>query len=615
MSHSMSEALPLFSGLVVRFDQKFSSESTNAVLQTVSRSLLDMLSEEGFIAAGTFISDRFRVGEYTALCDFEPDLAGLGSHDRYIISQCLAFFGKRADIDLDVDRQAAAARKYWEVERDCELTNSCFRAWSQGRFQFRPCVERVLHAAQLKISSVLPAAPRYEDIRVRFGPGATTQTPKKNASPLVKLGVVPACSTNLERFLPELLETLPHLVEYNQDGYVDVPIHVARMFFVPKNAEIERTAENQPALNGMFQLGLGDWVADALLGVGIDLKDQSANQRAALYGSISNVSATVDLSSASDCNSNLLIDHLWPMDWTELLMQFRSAEMLSESGEYRTLQKISSMGNGFTFPVETLTFWAIAQSCVEITSPHTRIRTLVYGDDIVVDRRAWPLLREVLVAVGFKPNMRKTFADGTFRESCGCDYVSGTDVRPCFVKDALIGADFFRIHNYFVRKRMPYQAKLFEQWIHPSIRTRGPDGFGDGHLIGNIWVARSSHRKDGWSGYTFETFTHKVKHLRKEVLQRLAVESKTRKGALTYKSGQAFRVKTLALYTQYCRENRPYIRRHGRWTNDEIRREAASFQWHNHSFGQATDTEHTCVPGEGPVKRTKVYIFESPRIR
>ena len=96
------------------------------------------------------------------------------------------------------------------------------------------------------------------------------------------------------------------------------------------------------------------------------------------------------------------------------------------------------MGNGFTFELESLIFWAITVACVELenlSSGRRDTRVSVYGDDIIAPTYSVDLLLESLKYCGFRINEAKSFWDGPFRESCGEHYFSGERVTPFFVKD------------------------------------------------------------------------------------------------------------------------------------------------------------------------------------
>jgi hypothetical protein len=86
------------------------------------------------------------------------------------------------------------------------------------------------------------------------------------------------------------------------------------------------------------------------------------------------------------------------------------------------------MGNGYTFEMETLIFWAAVRVCRRHTRDHAPFR--VYGDDIICGKQTADLLLPFLAWLGFPCNSSKTFLEGPFRESCGADYWNGHNVRP-----------------------------------------------------------------------------------------------------------------------------------------------------------------------------------------
>jgi hypothetical protein len=196
------------------------------------------------------------------------------------------------------------------------------------------------------------------------------------------------------------------------------------------------------------------------------------------------------------------------MDWFFCLKRFRTGTARFE-GSSLALEKFSSMGNGYTFPLETLIFYAIAFGvCVELGIPTHDVRA--YGDDIICPTQAYPLLAEVLTHLGFDVNRKKSFSEGPFRESCGADYFQGIDIRPVYVKDRLLVADLFRLHNHYWRMYDYEATDAIIALIDPSIRIFGPDGYGDGHLLGE-WVPepKPKHIAKGWAGSVFDTFTWK----------------------------------------------------------------------------------------------------------
>lgn len=203
------------------------------------------------------------------------------------------------------------------------------------------------------------------------------------------------------------------------------------MFTVPKTSEIDRCACKEPDLNMYCQKAVGDYIRRKLKTVGIDLNDQTVNQRLAKQGSIDNSLATVDLSSASDSVTTQLVIALLPFEWSSLLLDLRSPETEID-GEYHLNEMISSMGNAFTFELESLIFWALTRACAFYT--RTKGRISVYGDDIICPSGLMYPLEATLQYAGFSLNPSKSYWTGPFRESCGKHWYSGREITPFYVK-------------------------------------------------------------------------------------------------------------------------------------------------------------------------------------
>lgn len=505
---------------ISRWDQVLSSEESNEILFKLASWHLEAVSDPKL---GSEIGELLALRNLPLLCDYSLDYSTLSAGDAISIRQILAFFSKRVDIEIGVDRRKVAAEKFVKSERACSETNEIFALWRRGKFQFPRVVESVLYRSSQKIAKVLGDVPSLEQLRARFGPGATTQLPKRTASSRAKLGQMYCCSEDLLGLVKDCLEEMPAWIPFGdkESALVTVEVTPGRLRFVPKTAKTDRAICVEPMLNSMFQLGIGSYISSRLMTVGVNLRDQSRNQRLAREGSLQGNLATLDLSSASDSISRELVYHLLPIDWCLFLDYFRTGcievddDLVPIMGsKFLKLHKFSSMGNGFTFPLESLIFWAIASSCVEAKGLST---VSVYGDDIIVPTEAYDLTVMCLRACGFEVNADKSFSCGPFRESCGADFLSGIDIRPIYIKDRLTGADLFRLHNHYAREFDPVGASIVLDHIDPQIRIWGPDGYGDGHLIGDYDPRphnrenSNPHKPSGWSGYTFDTFTFKAR--------------------------------------------------------------------------------------------------------
>lgn len=318
----------------------------------------------------------------------------------------------------------------------------------------------------------------------------------------------PSCTAGLLPYLYLLREEFP-LWDFE-------PRIVAggRVTTVPKSAKTDRLICIEPDLNVLVQLGIGKALRRRLRRVGLLFSDaQLRNQRGAEEGSSLGQLATVDLSSASDTISSELVRALIPSDWLEALEASRSPVALVK-GNSKPLNKFSAMGCGYTFELETLIFWAISSVLVQL-KPEWDQRVLVYGDDIIVDRRVVPQLAEVFEEVGFTLNPKKTFSDGPFRESCGRHYFRGVDVTPFYVREVLEGQKWCWAANT-VRRYSRLAWGLDSRWkpvydfcisnLPSAFHVLIPDGYGDGGLISDFDEATPSIAPGGQQGYVYSAF-------------------------------------------------------------------------------------------------------------
>jgi len=90
---------------------------------------------------------------------------------------------------------------------------------------------------------------------------------------------------------------------------------------------------------------------------------------------------------------------------------------LSPDDNYYVINKVSSMGNGFTFDLMTIVLTAL-----------TRVfdhQSTVFGDDIICRADVADKVIENLQLVGFVVNASKTNINTGYRESCGAHFVDG----------------------------------------------------------------------------------------------------------------------------------------------------------------------------------------------
>ncbi len=283
---------------------------------------------------------------------------------------------------------------------------------------------------------------------------------------------------------------------------------------VPKNSKTNRVIAIEPGINLWFQKAIGSMIRRRLARFGIDLNDQSRNQSLAYLSSLDGSLATVDFSSASDSISLEVVRELLPPRWFQLLDIVRSKVGRTSDGSIVRWNKFSSMGNGFTFELESLIFFAAASAVQEYL--HLDGEISVFGDDVILDVRGYPLFAEYSAFLGFRVNLQKSFSSGGFRESCGSHYFSGVDCKPVFLKERLSNVEtIYKLangvrllaHRYGFNRSCdgrfgPCWASLFERVPEP-LRFRVPASAGDTGFIVNFDEACPTRARYGIEGYYY----------------------------------------------------------------------------------------------------------------
>lgn len=322
------------------------------------------------------------------------------------------------------------------------------------------------HAAQAALATVLDGVD-VRNIRGKHGPGVTSDrlTQAEKWDNLTWPEEADHWWPQREYFCPQL--TTPSCLE----GRTRRGTQRSRVILVPKTSKAPRLIAAEPAGLQYLQGGVAEILQRTvenhwLTAQHVNFADQEINQRLAREGSVSGHWSTIDLSDASDTVGLELVRELFPTHVGVALDLLRCQEITLEKGRTVSPTFFATMGSGLTFPVESLAFWSISVGAIlgcdrfgslgaSITDHFLSVRgaripdrhridyarasrlVYVYGDDIVV---ATDYASEVLQALqdfGFKPNLKKTFTAGPFRESCGGDYFKGTNVRPLQIKSYL----------------------------------------------------------------------------------------------------------------------------------------------------------------------------------
>lgn len=297
-----------------------------------------------------------------------------------------------------------------------------------------------------------------ENMRFKHGPGAVSEGYKGNQKWLALWDSVKSGSLDSVGFSDFLVSEryADHVTVESQNLDTRVSFinsqfssNSARLVAVPKTSISKRTITVEPMLNQFVQQGLNTALRDNILRCGIlkqclTLTDQSKNQELARIGSYLHNYSTLDLKSASDLLSLKLVELIF-----DRFPKFLGLLIDSRTQEVRTLKRTSSlskyagMGNATTFPVQSVVFTVVSIASILIQDRKfptyrnvKRVARMVrcYGDDIIVSSSHARSVVRGLHSVGLKINEKKSFFDGSFKESCGKDWFAGVDITPVYLR-------------------------------------------------------------------------------------------------------------------------------------------------------------------------------------
>lgn len=422
-----------------------------------------------------------------------------------------SFLRKFPGLPTGIDCEEVAKLKWREAEVACYKANERLSPYIFGAAE---CDERIadfLSEVRAEVVHLIGYGPR-DALDGAFGPGATVSDKSRLCTIPDKMSSVPTFTQN----------AVYHLVPWTgtawAQGYASdratlhsdsIPRSVRGNYFftVPKDATTHRGCAKEPSVNAFYQLGAGKELRDTLKRrTGLSLEAvPDWHQIAAREGSYFGDIATIDLSSASDTVSFNLVKLLLPTRWFDLLESLRSPYTFFE-GRWVRLEKFSSMGNGYTFELETVLFLALARAAVRLNGG-VADSVSVYGDDIIVPVEQSVNVLSALKFCGFTPNGKKTYDKGVFRESCGGDFFLGEAVRPYFLKkEPNEPQDFIGIANGLKRFSRGYRqgsrgwSRIARCWLRVisylpvAVRNlRGPAELGDIVLTDESedrWVVR-----------------------------------------------------------------------------------------------------------------------------
>lgn len=372
----------------------------------------------------------------------------------YLRSECLS---KYSGAELPT-AEAAAMQSFADGEKQCAAMNAKLL---HGLNLSRLSYESLLTACRL-VEKVLTGLTLDEILmRSGFGPGSTAGRSRRLSSyhekwePRVEVS---------QHYVTEAV--IPYLSVFKRRIARDLAIP-SRFIICPgntvttvaKNWKTRRVIAREPSWNMFFQKGLGGAIRTRLQKVGLLHHDAQDKQRQrARQSSVDGSLATIDLKNASNTISCGLVDLLVEGPARRVIYDLRSPGLWTGAETRRgrenprkwgsvPYEMISSMGNGFTFELETLLFWSITAGVCSRKGHHWSTTT-VFGDDIICPVDCVEDVFEVLEDVGLTVNRQKSFWEGPFRESCGGHYWNGKDVTPFYLRDAPVDVDdLINLHN------------------------------------------------------------------------------------------------------------------------------------------------------------------------
>lgn len=216
-----------------------------------------------------------------------------------------------------------------------------------------------------------------------------------------------------------------------------------KLSFVPKSWKSLRTIKPNTLLGSFYTYGLGRVIQDRLLHAGLDINRlQEKHKRLAQRNSITRALATADLSAASDSITSEMLRKILPLPWFRAVVFGRTSHVIVD-GVRQQLFSVATMGDGHTFPLQTLVFYCLLKAIGDLLGRRTYVS--VYGDDLIYPAWLHKYVTVIFPKLHLQLNLEKTYAHTHYRESCGGDYHHGVDVRPFSIEG---GNQLFTARQY-----------------------------------------------------------------------------------------------------------------------------------------------------------------------
>lgn len=226
-----------------------------------------------------------------------------------------------------------------------------------------------------------------------------------------------------------------------EKGSPDLAHESLNLVNVPKSWKTYRPITPLTLLSLFYSYGVGSQIEDRLRDHGLDIRHLQQRHRVLIKKfSERNMEnnyippATADLSSASQSLLSALLNRVLPREWYCAMKKTFSHQLcVGTKKVLHYTESVLPMGNGLTFPTETLVFYVILKAIAELSG--TKGLISVYGDDLIYPSKLHKFVAVIFPLLKFKLNLDKTFVKAPFRESCGSDFYMGCDVRPAFLPE------------------------------------------------------------------------------------------------------------------------------------------------------------------------------------
>jgi hypothetical protein len=365
---------------------------------------------------------------------------------------------KKLETGMTKETKAAALKKFLQVDSECKSWELQFKNFGDDLLfgEFKQLLNKFW------FPRLQPIVDHDYDclFRGRLGPGSAIGARGGDFYTKLFSSELTCTGLNLYSMYRRYIRSFPEW--YNAEAIRLANLGEAkvvegnRLDFVPKNDDISRSICVEPTLNMFFQLGFAAILNSRLKDfTGIDLENQQfKNRELARIGSFDESFATIDLSSASDSISLRMLEVSLPAGFLAFLKRYRCARSRLPDGTLHELGMVSTMGNGYTFSLQTVLFTCVVLAAFRLSGMAPRMprgvevgNFGVNGDDIVVPTAIAPKVLQLLRLLGFTPNASKTFVEGPFRESCGGDFFQGRNLRGVYVKRLSSPQDLYSAIN------------------------------------------------------------------------------------------------------------------------------------------------------------------------